>query len=572
MLGLAAAVAVPARAGTQVLMPGVTYSRQVQFTVHGPVMLHVLTAPRPGGLYSLRPILSNGTILGRERVTSMEKDVSDSATVAGVNGDFFNWNDGHPSGILMQDGVLQSQPYRTRSSIGISSSGNLSVDRVALYGYWQGLGQRRAVTGLNQPPHGDGTALFTPAWGSNTPLLPGAAEVVLEPFPPATTGGDLAGTVLTQTSGGGTPIPRDGAVLVAHGSQAAKLVAEAPPPTVVHVYLALTPDWPAAGIVHALGGGPVVVRNGQAVYTAGEDFLPSQIAPRDPRTGIGQRRDGKIVFVVVDGRQPGYSVGMTNFELAQAMVRLGVVTGSALDSGGSSTMAFDGKLLNRPSDPTGERAVAETLAVMYTGVYAPMPSLPVISPNGDGIDEQEALSFKVVRPSTVNASIIGPDGTATYNISGARLPGSYKVAWPSSPSAKRQAQATLGQWRWVVSATDDLGRTSSVERAFWVNDTLGFLRVSPNVARLRARRRNSIVARFRLAHAARVSGAILTQSGVVVRTLRPTQLSPGSRTLGWNGRYGNGRLAYRGRYVFKVLAQNTYGSVVLAQSFGVSRR
>ena len=36
-------------------MPGVTYSRQVQFTAHGPVVLNVMTAPRPGGLYSLKP-------------------------------------------------------------------------------------------------------------------------------------------------------------------------------------------------------------------------------------------------------------------------------------------------------------------------------------------------------------------------------------------------------------------------------------------------------------------------------------------------------------------------------------
>jgi hypothetical protein len=550
-------------------MPGVTYSRQVQFTAHGPVVIHVIVAPKPGGLYSLRPILSNGSILGRERVTSMEKDVSDSATVAGVNGDFFNWNDGHPSGILMQSGVLQSQPYRSRSSIGIAAAtGKLTVGRVALYGYWQGLGQRRPLTGLNQPPRGDGTSLFTPVWGGRTPALPGAAEAVIEPFPPATVDGDLTGTVTTQTSGGNTPIPRDGAVLVAHGSQAAKLISEAPPPARLTVHMVLRPDWTATGVTDALGGGPVIVRNGRAVYTAGEDFLPSQVAPRDPRTGVGQRRDGKIVLVVVDGRQPGYSVGLTNFELAQALTRFGAVTGSALDSGGSSTMAFDGKLLNRPSDRS-ERAVAETLAVMYTGVYAPPPALPVISPNGDGIDERQALSYKVVRPSTVTASIIEPDGTTAYTESGARLPGVYKVNWPGS-RAKRRAQ-TLGRWRWVVTATDDQKKASSVERGFWVNDTLGFLRVSPKAIRFRANRRNAVVARFQVAHSARVIGSIWTRSGVPVRRLKPVKLGPGRRMLRWDGRYASRRLAYRGTYVFKVFAQNAYGPVQLAQAFVVLR-
>jgi hypothetical protein len=143
LVGVAAVFAAPALAVTQVLMPNVSYTRTVQFTAHGPVVLHVITAPRPGGLYQLKPLLSNGSIVGTERVTSMQKDISDSATVAGVNGDLFNFNDGHPSGMLMQGGVLQSPPYRFRSSIGISSSGSLSVNRVAFFGYWQGLGQRR---------------------------------------------------------------------------------------------------------------------------------------------------------------------------------------------------------------------------------------------------------------------------------------------------------------------------------------------------------------------------------------------------------------------------------------------
>src|SRR5919198_1307128 len=531
-------------------MPGVTYSRQVQFTAHGPVVIHVLTAPRPGGLYALRPILSNGAIVGRERVTSMQKDISDSVTAAGVNGDFFNWSDGHPSGMLMQGGVLQNQPYRTRSSIGISSSGTLNVARVAFYGYWQGLGQRRPLTGFNQPPRGDGTSLFTPAWGLATPRLAGAVEAVLAPFPAAVPDQDLAGAVTVQTTGGGTAIPRNGAVLMAHGTQASKLASETPPPPRVTARLILAPDWPAAGVADAIGGGPVIVKNGRPVWTAGEDFLPSQLAPRDPRTAVGQRRDGKILLVAVDGRRPGYSVGLTNFELAQALVRLGAVTASALDSGGSTTMAFDGKLLNRPSDRGGERAVADSLSIFYTGVYAPPPALPVISPNGDGIAERQALSYKVVRPSAVDARLVGPGGATGYTESGERKPGVYKVTWPAS--AKAAAAQPLGRWRWVVTATDAAGNQSSVEREFWLNDTLGFLRVA------RTRGGRAAVARFRLARNARVTASITTKAGVLVRRLRSVRMTAGSRSFSWNGRYGNGRRVYGGAYLFEISAQNAF--------------
>ena len=587
LAGVVAAFAAPARAATQVLMPNVSFKRTVQFTAHGPVVLNVVTAPRPGGLYQLKPLLSNGQILGRERVTDMQKDVSDAATVVGVNGDFFNFKDGHPSGMLMQNRVLQSPPYRFRSSLGITSDGRLNVQRVGFFGYWQGLGQRRPLTGLNQPPRGDGTSLFTPAWGATTPRIPGVVEAVLQPFPPAVPGGELAGTVSFQHSGGGTAIPRGGAVLLSRGSQVAKLQQEAPSGTQVLTRLTLSPDWLASGVTDALGGGPLIVRNGKAVWTAGEDFLPSQLGPRSPRTAVGQRRDGKIIMLAGDGSRRGSSVGMTNWELAQAMVRLGAVTASALDSGGSTTMAFDGRLLNRPSDAGGERPVADTLAVLYSGVYAPTPTLPVVSPNGDGIAERQQLSYKVVRTSNVTASLVGPGGVTAFTDNGTREPGVYPFQWPSS-GKKRGTVAhgvrkirgrwlrtlagdPLGRWRWVVKATDTGGQESSVARAFWLNDTLGFIRVAPRSVKLRKKTRTAVVARFKLAYPARVTPSIWTTRGTLIRRLPSRNLAAGTRAIAWSGRFQNGRLVYRGTYVFKIFAQNSYGPVDLNQRFVVRR-
>src|SRR5206468_508872 len=63
----------------QTLMPGVIYSRQVEFTAHGPVVMHVIQAPRPSGLFALKPVLSNNAVLGTERVTSMQRRFSADA-------------------------------------------------------------------------------------------------------------------------------------------------------------------------------------------------------------------------------------------------------------------------------------------------------------------------------------------------------------------------------------------------------------------------------------------------------------------------------------------------------------
>jgi len=572
-----------ARAAAQVLMPNVSYQRTVQFTAHGPVAMNVIVAPRPGGLYQLKPVLSNNAVLGTERVTAMEKDVSTQATVAGVNGDLFNFNDGHPSGMFMRDKVLVSPPYRARSSVGVTADGKLQVARVSFFGYWQGLGQRRPLTGLNQPPRADGTSLFTTDYGPTTPKVAGVWEAVLQPFPPAVPGTDLTGVVTATHAGGGLPIPKGGAVLFARGSQVAKLQAEAPIGTSIVSRLILSPDWLSSGVTDALGGGPVIVRNGRAVWTAGEDFLPTQLGPRNPRTAVGQRRDGKLVLLAVDGRRRGYSVGVTNWELAQAMVRLGCVTASALDAGGSTTMAFDGRLLNRPSDPGGERSVAEALTIQYTGVYAPPPALTVVSPNGDGVDEQQQLSYKVVRPSTVTASLVGPGGATAFTETLSRQPGVYGYTWPSTTKKQHGVRKLrgrwlrtldgnpLGHWRWVISATDNQGQASSVERSFWLNDTLGFMQVAPRSTRVTKKTRTAVVARFKLAFPARVTASIWTPGGVLIRRLPARNLAAGTRTVAWNGRFQNGRLVYRGRYVFKVFAQNAYGPVDLDQSFVVRR-
>ena len=111
----------PAAVGQRsVLMPGVTYDREVSFTAHGPVVMHVLRAPRPTGLYALKPTLSNDVILGRERVTQMQRRLLTTATVVGVNGDMFSWTEGRPSGMLMLNTVLAAAPSPDRSSTGIS--------------------------------------------------------------------------------------------------------------------------------------------------------------------------------------------------------------------------------------------------------------------------------------------------------------------------------------------------------------------------------------------------------------------------------------------------------------------
>jgi hypothetical protein len=542
---VALVLAASAAARPSQVMPGVTYDYIRQWTGAGPVSMYVITAPKPGGLYSLNALLSNDTITGRETVSSMERDVSSRLTTIGVNGDFFNWKGGWPSGLLMQGGLVEHHPADNRAAVGIDTSGTLHVDRVPWSAYWRAPdGNTYPIAQVNEPPRMDRAALFTPVWGASTPAVKGAAAV-LRPFPPAVPYRDLSTTVTAVVSNSAVAIPRDGAVLVARGDAASDLLAEAAVGTPLIVRLALRPDW--STVTDAVSGGPTLVQNGRPIADAHEALTPVQLRGRDPRTAIGQRADGTIVLVAVDGREPGWSIGISNWDLALTLIRYGCVTGFALDSGGSTTVALDGQVLNRPSDPTGERPVGEALVVGYTGVFAPIPDA-TLSPNGDRRGDRERLSYKVVRPSTVSAKLVAPGGIARDIDIGAKNPGWHRFSWNGTDPAG--APAPEGRYEWTVTATDDLGRTSTITRSFTLDDTLGFLRVGRNARRIS----------FTLTRDAGVRVTIETPFGDILRTVAAGPRHAGRITVRWNGRDGRRKRMRSGSYVVQVAATSAVGT------------
>jgi hypothetical protein len=121
----------------------------------------------------------------------------------------------------------------------------------------------------------------------------------------------------------------------------------------------------------------------------------------------------------------------------------------------------------------------------------------------------------------------------------------------------------------VVNAVDDLGRPSTSERAFFLNNTLGYLQVSPSRVVVR-RRGGSLRVGFRLTRPARLTLTIETASGARVRTIQ-RQLGPGRTSIRWNGRYSSGVRAFAGPYVARVRASNAFGPAELERRFVVRR-
>ena len=533
-----------APAATTSLMPGVSYQRILRWTPAGPMVMYVVTAPRPEGLYKLMPLLSNGTIIGRETVSAMQRDMSSQMTTVGVNGDFFSWTGGWPSGLLIRSGVVEHQSALGRAAVGIDTSATLHADRVPWFGRWHGPDNVwYPVSQLNEPPRRNAVSLFTPVWGGDVPAVKGATTIVLQPFPPTQPRADLVGTIVAMGPSALTDVPADGAVLVARGTSAAAFSA-LPIGTQITLRIPLPNDW--ASVTDAVSAGPTLVKNGKPIFNAGEALTPVQLRGRDPRTAIGQRADGSIVMVAVDGRRRGWSIGITNWDMAQTLVRYGCVTGFALDSGGSTTVAFDGKVLNRPSDSYGERPVGEALVIAYTGVYLP-PVAPTLSPNADGVGDIEALSYKIVRPSTVSAKLIGPDGSTRELDTGAKAPGRYKLSWDG-------AGAPEGRYHWNITATDDAGQSSTDDHAFTLDNTLGFLHVGKNARQIG----------FTLTRDATIRVTVETRSGGILRTVARGPRPAGNVSVRWNGRDGRRKKVRRGTYVVKVSATSTLGLTQLS--------
>lgn len=104
------------------------------------------------------------------------------------------------------------------------------------------------------------------------------------------------------------------------------------------------------GVQEAVTFQPRIIVNGKGqIKNAAEGW---GIAPR---TAMGQRADGALIFVVIDGRQPGYSIGANLYDVQQIMLKQGAVIAANLDGGSSTVLVKDNEILNKPSSQYGER-------------------------------------------------------------------------------------------------------------------------------------------------------------------------------------------------------------------------
>lgn len=122
------------------------------------------------------------------------------------------------------------------------------------------------------------------------------------------------------------------------------------------------------GVWNTLSFGPALIENGVVAANlenveVDTNFGNHSIQGANPRTGVGIIDANHFVFIVVDGRSPGYSSGATLTAFAQIFKDLGCTDAYNIDGGGSSTMYFMNRVVNNPLGKNKERGTSDILFI-----------------------------------------------------------------------------------------------------------------------------------------------------------------------------------------------------------------
>ncbi|HEY3283964.1 MAG TPA: phosphodiester glycosidase family protein, partial [Armatimonadota bacterium] len=400
------------------IAPGVHLTQILREGVALPLVATALTIdPKTPGLRLETPLasghVSDQTALkGRATVSALA--VRENALVA-VNGDFFPFT-GDPLGLLIHKGELISEPNPLRSVVGFARGeapvfGILSLQATVTVEAPDGTTQSTPLSGLNRARGTNELILYTPVFGATTATNRLGTEAVLEGLPLPLSCGRFAGQVRNILAGGGTALAPGQVVLSGHGTAGEWLRRNVAAGNRVTVELRLVPSaatttsadaWCA--LREVVGGGPFLLRKGAvAVDWVAQKMQPDITAKRAPRTAVGVTREGKIVLVAIDGRQP-FSAGTTLDETARLMQQLGAVDAMNLDGGGSTAMALLGVIVNSPSGGA-ERPVADGVTL----VADQLPSVPdpgelEASPLTATVAAGSVVALRLRSPGTPNAT------------------------------------------------------------------------------------------------------------------------------------------------------------------------
>lgn len=360
---------------TEQLGPGVTYDRWTLTTGGGPLVVYVTKVDVRNPNVALTVATHHDVIAGSdETLTSM---ADRSRAEAAINADYFDiGGSGAPLNVVATGGRFLHQPDAAAALV-VGQDGHVTLGPVTLQATLSDTaGSSLTLKAINDWGVNDGLSLITPEFGADAGS---DLEVVLAPNGPSSY------KVLTAISSAPHLLPLSAGEfgVVARGAEQVGRLSPFTPGDVVNLAFASTPS----SIVSAVGGGPLLLRDGSAVSDTAAP-APEEANVRYPVTGAGVSSDGSTLWLVaVDGRAPARSIGITRPMLGSLLAAFGASDAMAFDSGGSTEMAvrhlgdLTSSVANVPSDGR-ERSIADALLVLNTATPGPIAQALVHTDGG----------------------------------------------------------------------------------------------------------------------------------------------------------------------------------------------
>jgi hypothetical protein len=354
--------------------PGVTYYNIIG--KRGPWRIHVLEIDLHHSELEIAAARALDKFFGREQTSSIARrhETNDRTVVAALNADFFDLTTGEneSNNVVDAEYVKGTKMTETPNDVfdNIHSQFGVSMSRKPLLDRFEFIGEitrTQAITsrldGVNDTPKSNSIVLFNHYYGPSTPtdtLKMDIEELSLREI--RRSQDTLIAIIAAKATSGGSAIGAEMPVLSGYNLQKPNMISSASVGDTVRFWFGTNPN--RGALKTLVGGWPRIVLNGKnmgASVDSIEGTFPRFSAQRNPRSGVGFSMDSTTVyFLAVDGRQQS-SAGMTLSEFADLMLSQGVYQGLNLDGGGSTTFVLEGKIMNSPSDATGERPIGNCL-------------------------------------------------------------------------------------------------------------------------------------------------------------------------------------------------------------------
>ncbi|NLK51323.1 MAG: copper amine oxidase [Syntrophomonadaceae bacterium] len=333
------------------LAPGIEYNFLTKVLEDlQPVQIHYLKANLNQPWVEVRPVISQPMIGSLETLTNLSVPYG---AIGAVNGSFYYMGGQRsPIDTTIIDQQLIVKSSRSATSLFFMTNNKVSIDQFLPITTLKLPDKKLSfpIKAINRP--GDGIVLYTPLFEPNTNTESDCMEMVLKK--------DARGRLkIREIVSGNAAIPPDGAVISFQGSSINQAQYFNVGDTVTYAVDYANKD----KIVHLLGNGPLLVKDGRRPVPMENEGLESALWKRHPRTAVGLTKKGEIMLVVVEGRQEN-SVGMTFEELADLMLELGADKAMAMDGGGSAEMLVKGQVINHLTDGR-ERKLSNGIVVIY---------------------------------------------------------------------------------------------------------------------------------------------------------------------------------------------------------------